>query len=253
MAVVKWEKRGEVAVLEIVRPEVKNALNMEVFRELERALLELKGDDGVKALVVTGAGDSFVAGADINELLAMDLKGGFEASRYQQSVFDRLEKLGKPSVAAIRGYCLGGGLELALACTFRIASKGARLGFPELGLGIIPAFGGVERLIRTVGFARALELVLFQRIVDGQEAEAMGLVNLAVEDGEVMEKAMEWAEGLSRLSPFGVRLALELFYRAQGGGLEEDLSLESALAALAVSSPEAKERLKAFLERRKKG
>jgi len=252
MSVVLTEKKGKVGIITINRPEVRNALNIEVFNELDRVLSELKRDEGIRSLVVTGTGDSFISGADINELLTMDSKRGFEASRFQQSVFDKLEKLGKPSIAAIRGYCLGGGLELALSCTFRIAAKNAHLGFPELQLGIIPAFGGTERLIRTIGFSKALELILFHKILKGEEAERIGLVNLSVDDAQVLNTALEWADRLSEKSSFAIRAILELFYRTYEKGLQEDLSLESALAALAVASEEAKEFLRAFLSRKGK-
>lgn len=251
MALVLLEKKDAVGVLTLNRPEVKNALNMALFEELNRALDAIKEDQEVKAFVVTGAGDSFVSGADVNELLSMDLKQGFEASRFQQSVFDKLEKLGKPSVAAIKGYCLGGGLELALSCTFRIAARDARLGFPELRFGIIPAFGGTERLIRTVGFPKALEVLLFQRILTGEEAERIGLVNLSCAPEELEDVAMKWALDLTKVNPFCMKLALELFYRGVSKGMEEDLAFESALAALLVATEEAKELLRAFVQKRR--
>lgn len=251
MALVLLEKKEAIGIIIINRPEVKNALNMAVFEELDKVLDTIKGDHEIRALVVMGAGDSFVSGADVNELLSMDLKQGFEASRFQQSVFEKLEKLGKPSVAAIKGYCLGGGLELALSCTFRIATKDARLSFPELRFGIIPAFGGTERLIRTVGFSRALELMLFQRIITGEEAERIGLINLSCMPDELEDVVFKWAKDLTKVNPFSMKLALELFYRGGAKGIEEDFAFESALAALLVATEEAKELLRAFVQRKR--
>jgi enoyl-CoA hydratase len=162
--VVLYSKENNIGVITINRPEVKNPLNMSVFRAIDEALDATAADEGLRALVVTGAGNAFVSGADINELLALNTQEGWMASRFQQSVFNKLERLRKPSIAVINGFAMGGGLELALSCTFRIASTKAKIGFPELGLGIIPAFGGTGRLVRTVGYAKASELILFRRI-----------------------------------------------------------------------------------------
>jgi enoyl-CoA hydratase len=249
--VVLYEKRGPIGLVTINRPEVRNALNMAVFKGLDGVLDQVAGDETVKALIVTGSGNSFVAGADINELLSFDTRRGWEASRYQQSVFNKLERIGKPSVAAINGFAMGGGLELALACTFRIASTKAKLGFPELGLGIIPAFGGTERSVRVVGYAKASELVLLHSIIDGEEALKIGLVNLTVEPAQVLEKAGEWAKDLASLSPVAVRLELELLRETEKAPIDQGLALESALGALAVASAEAKELLGRFVAKGK--
>ncbi|OPY59828.1 MAG: putative enoyl-CoA hydratase echA8 [Syntrophorhabdaceae bacterium PtaU1.Bin034] len=244
---VTFEKEGPLGIITINRPEVKNSLNLTVFRELDRVLDLI--DEETRAIIVTGAGDSFVAGADINDLLSFDAIGGWAASRFQQSVFTKLERIGKPSIAAINGFALGGGLELALSCTFRVASLTAKLGFPELGLGIIPAFGGTERLVRTVGYAKAAELLLFRSLIDGQEAYRIGLVNHIA--GQVMDKAKEMALSLCSLSPVAVRLELELLLGGESNAIDTGLSMEASLAALAVSSREAKELLGRFLGRGK--
>ncbi len=245
--VVLYSKEGNTGFITFNRPEVRNSLNMAVFHALDKALDEIAADGEVRAVVVTGAGNAFVAGADINELLAMSTEDGWIASRYQQSVFNKLERLKKPSIAAINGFAMGGGLELALSCTFRIASTKAKLGFPELGLGIIPAFGGTERLIRTVGYPKASELILFRTIVSAEEAQSLGLVNKTAEPDELLGKAKEWAKDLCALSPTAVRLELELLLSAAGQGFDAALALESGLASLAVASPEAKELLSRFL------
>ena len=236
----------------INRPDVKNPLNMAVFSALNEILDGAAADVEVRALVLTGAGNAFVSGADINELLVLSTQDGWTASRYQQSVFTKLEQMGKPSIAAINGFAMGGGLELALSCTFRIASTKARLGFPELGLGIIPAFGGTGRLIRTVGYAKASELILFRTIITGEEARAIGLVNLTAEPDDLPGKAEELARNLAGLSPVAIRLEMELLLKACDEDLDSSLALESCLASLAVASPQAKELLGAFLNKGKK-
>ena len=248
--IVLYEKDGPLGLITINRPEVKNALNLTVFCALNDVLDIVAKDDDVRAVIITGAGSAFVAGADINDLLSFDSIEGWSASRFQQSVFNKIEKLGRPSIAAINGAALGGGLELALSCTFRIASAKARMGFPELGLGIIPAFGGTERLVRTVGHAKAAELILFRSVIDGNEAYRIGLVNQVVEQDQVKVRAKEWAQNLAALSPVALRLELELLHEISRE-LDTGLALESALGALTVSSKEAKALLGGFLSKGK--
>jgi enoyl-CoA hydratase len=250
--VVLYGKEGKLGLITINRPEMKNPLNMAVFRALDAVLNEVAADDEVGAIVVTGAGSAFVSGADINELLGFTTQEGWVASRYQQSVFNKLERIGKPSIAAMSGFAMGGGLELALSCTFRVAATKAKIGFPELGLGIIPAFGGTQRLTRTVGYAKAAELILFRSIVGGEEAYRLGLVNHVVDDDKALEKAKELALNLAALSPVAVRLELELLLNAANGGFDAGLALESGLASLAVASPQAKQLLGGFLTKGKK-
>jgi len=248
---VLFEKEGPVGLITVNRPEVKNSLNATVFLQLNE-ILDLAGrEEDVRALIITGAGSAFVSGADINDLLGLDTTSGWSASRFQQSVFHKLERLGKPSIAAINGVALGGGLEMALSCTFRVASMKAKLGFPELGLGIIPAFGGTQRLVRTVGQAKAAELILLRSVIDGEEACRIGLVNRAVEPDRLMKITRDLAESLSALSPLALRLELELLFEAENKGFGTGMALESALGALAVSSTEAKGLLSSFLQKRK--
>ena len=249
--VVLYSKENNMGLITINRPGVKNPLNMAIFEALDKVLDEVSADEGLRALVVTGAGNAFVSGADINELLALNTQEGWMASRFQQSVFNKLERLHKPSIAAINGFAMGGGLELALSCTFRIASTKAKIGFPELGLGIIPAFGGTGRLVRTVGYAKALELILFRSIVNGDEAYRIGLVNRVAEQEELMDKAKEMAQNLASLSPVAVKLEMELVLNTTDQGFDAGLALESSLASLAVASPEAKELLGSFLKGKK--
>jgi enoyl-CoA hydratase len=249
--VVLYSKENRIGIVTINRPEVRNPLNMSVFRALDKTFDEIAGDNEIRVVVITGAGNAFVSGADINELLALNTHDGWIASRFQQSVFNKLERLRRPSIAAINGFAMGGGLELALSCTFRVASTKARLGFPELGLGIIPAFGGTQRLMRTVGFAKASELILFRTILSGEEAHGIGLVNQVAEPDQLLDKVKEWARNLASLSPVAVRLEMELLLNTADQGFDAALALESGLASLAVASPEAKELLGAFLTKGK--
>ncbi len=207
--IVLFEKADGVGLITMNRPQVKNSLSLTVFRSLNDVLDRIKGDDEVRSVIVTGAGNAFVAGADINDLVGFDTQMGWSASRFQQSVFSKLERLGKPSIAAINGFAMGGGLELALSCTVRIASTKAKMGFPELGLGIIPAFGGTPRLVRTVGYGRAAEMLLFRSIIDAEEAYRIGLVTRLSEPDQLRNKAQEMAQSLAALSPVAVRLELE--------------------------------------------
>jgi enoyl-CoA hydratase len=250
--VVLYAKENAVAFITINRPEVRNPLSMAVFRTLDPILDGIASDDEVRVVIVTGAGNAFVAGADINELLAMNTQDGWLSSRYQQSVFNKLERLKKPSIAAINGFAMGGGLELALSCTFRIASTRAKVGFPELGLGIIPAFGGTQRLTRTIGYARASEMILMRRVLGSEEALGIGLVNQVVEPDQLDAKARDWAKDLATLSPSAVRLEMELLINSSGQGFDAGLALESGLASLAVATPEAKELLGSFVNKGKK-
>lgn len=249
---VLYEKQGTIGLITINRPELRNSLNMSIFRSLDDILDKVSIDEEIRVLMITGAGNAFVAGADINELLGYNTQVGWSASRFQQSVFNKMERLGRPTIAVINGFAMGGGLELALACTLRIASAKAKLGFPELGLGIIPAFGGTQRLVRIVGYGKAAELILFRSILDAETAHTLGLVNFVVEHDQLYAKAKEWASDLASLSPVSVRLELELLLKTGGVGFDEGLALESALAALAVASPEAKDLLGRFTAERKK-
>jgi enoyl-CoA hydratase len=248
---VLYQKENGTGIITINRPEVKNALNMAIFKSLDKVLGQVAADEEVMAVIVTGAGNSFVAGADITEFSTYDLIGGRAACLLNQSVFTRLESLGKPSIAAINGVCLGGGLELALSCTLRMSSTRAKLGFPEIGLGIIPAYGGTERLRRCVGFGVASDLLLSRTILTAEEALRIGLVNRLVEDDQILIKAKEWASDLASLSPVAVRAQIELLLNGEGQSLQTCLSLESALCAMAAESKEAKKLLGAFISKGK--
>jgi enoyl-CoA hydratase len=248
---VLFEKEGSIGVITINRPDVRNALNRAVFQELQQALSKVRSDDDVRVVIVTGAGDAFVAGADVGELLNLESISGWFESRLHQSVLDDLERLGKPSIAVINGPALGGGLELAMACTIRIASEKAKVGLPELSLGILPGFGGTQRLMRIVGYAKAAELVLTAAIMGAEEAYRIGLVNRVVAHDELLVTAKTMAKSIARLSPVAVRLEMELLLHGRDASIDDGLAMESAVACLAVSSKEAKELLLKFLERKK--
>jgi enoyl-CoA hydratase len=248
-----FKKEAQIGFVTVNRPEVYNALNHELLTELGEVISQIRKDSDVGAVILTGAGDkAFVSGADINELSAMNSSiSGFDTSREHQSVLDQLEKLGKPSIAAINGFCLGGGLELAMACTLRIASEKAKLGLPELGLGIIPGYGGTQRLTRLVGRGKAAEMILTAKPIDAQEAFRVGLVNRVVPSGEVILRAKELAESILKNGSTAIRLTMDLIVRGMDMSLDNSLAFESALSALTIGSPEALQRLKAFLEKKK--
>lgn len=237
------ETEGGIAVLTVNRPEKRNALNREVMAELDQAL-RLAGDSpAIRGILVTGAGGkAFVAGADVTEFAALDADGFKEYSRRGQAVLDRLEHLGKPSVAAINGYALGGGLELALSCTLRVAASTARLGLPEVKLGLIPGFGGTFRLPRTVGYPKAIEWMLTGETIDAAEALRAGLVNYVTPPEQLMDFARSLLAKILANGPLAVRAVME----AAACGPEA----ESEAFARAGASRDAREGIAAFLEKR---
>jgi enoyl-CoA hydratase len=246
------DRDGAVAVLTINRPQVLNALNTQTMDELRRAVLEVKHDDAVRVLIVTGAGEkSFVAGADINELAVQTPTQGKEHALRGQHVFDVIENLGKPVIAAINGFALGGGCELALACTLRIAADTARLGQPEINLGIIPGYAGSQRLSRLVGKGVALDLLLTGRHVKADEALQIGLVNRVVSASELMNEARKLAGELAAKAPIAMRYIIEAVNRGLEISFDKGAFLEATLFGLVASTEDMREGTKAFLEKRK--
>jgi enoyl-CoA hydratase len=246
------DRQGPVVIVTVNRPRVLNALNTRTLDELRQVMLACRHDAAVRAVVITGAGDkAFVAGADIAELSALTPAAGHDHARHGQHVFDLIARVGKPVIAAINGYALGGGCELAMACTIRIAADGAKLGQPEVNLGLIPGFGGTQRLARLVGAGRALELLLSGDQITAAEAHRIGLVNRVVPAADLMREATTVATTLAAKAPVAVRYILEAVY----GGLEMPLAaaqaLEATLFGLAASTEDMQEGTRAFLEKRK--
>ena len=246
------ERRGAVALVTISRVEKYNALNRETLGEIDDCFRHLEADDAVRAVVVTGAGEkAFVSGADIGELAVLDAKGAQEISAYGQSVFDRIAGLTKPVIAAVNGFALGGGCELALACHLRFASDNAKLGLPEVGLGIIPGYGGTQRLVRLVGYGRAVELIVTARPIEAAEADRIGLVNGVLPRAELLPHCLGIAERIANNAPLAVAAALEAAMRGADGPLASGLRLESAFFGVLGATEDMHEGLNAFLEKRK--
>ena len=246
------ERDGAVAIVTVNRPKVLNALNAATLEELRSLFTAFQGDDTVRAVVITGAGEkAFVAGADINELAVQSPTSGREHARAGQSVFETIEACGKPVIAAINGYALGGGCELAMACTLRIAADTARLGQPEINLGIIPGYAGTQRLSRLIGTGRALELLLTGDHIPAQEAWRLGLVNRVVPAADLMAEARRLAAVLAAKAPIAIRFILEAVNRGAGMPLRDGEALEATLFGLAASTEDMREGTRAFLDKRK--
>jgi enoyl-CoA hydratase len=247
-----YEKKENIGLLTINRPEKLNAISNELISELKDLLDKIKNDGELRVLILTGAGDkAFVAGADIKELVDRDARLGRRVSKERQEVFSRIENLPVPVIAAVNGYALGGGLELALACSIRICSEKAQFGAPEVKLGIIPGDGGTQRLPRLVGLGRAMELILTGDFIDAQEAYRIGLVNKVLPQEELMDKATELAKKIASRPPLAVRFAKEAVNRSQEGDAASGFALESYLHALSCTTEDKKEGVSAFLEKRK--
>jgi enoyl-CoA hydratase len=248
---VQVEKKDAIAIVTIARPEKLNALNRAVLGELDCAFAGLFADAAVRAIVLTGAGEkAFVAGADIGELAVLDTRGAEEASAYGSAIFRRIAESRAPVIAAVNGFALGGGCELALACAIRIASENAKFGLPEVGLGIIPGYGGTQRLPRIVGEARALEMIMTGRTVDAAEAERIGLVHRIVE-GEAVAAGAAFAREFACHSLPVLACARSAVRRALDTPLSEGLKIEADLSGIAYQTEDAAEGMAAFIEKRK--
>jgi enoyl-CoA hydratase len=246
------EQDGAVLVVTINRPKVLNALDARTLDELDEVFRDAAGRDDVRVVLLTGAGEkSFVAGADINELSVQTAVGGREHARRGQALLTRIERLGKPVIAAVNGFALGGGCELAMACTLRLAADSARFGQPEINLGLVPGYAGSQRLPRLVGRGRALELLLTGRQIPADEAFRIGLVNRVVPAAELATEARALAHAIAAKAPVAMRYILE----AVAGGLEMSLAdaqdYEATLFGLVSTTEDMREGTKAFLEKRK--
>ncbi len=247
---VTLTRRDDVAVLTLDRQEALNALSFAIIEEIGKAIDEVAVMD-VRALIVTGAGPkAFCAGADIGELKGRTPAAQRNGTERGQEVFAKLDTLPVASIAAINGYAFGGGLELALACTFRLATRGAKMGLPEIKLGLIPGYGGTQRLPRAIGEARALELIMTGRTVEAEEAHRIGLVNRLI-DGDPVEAAIMFAREFTGYSLPTLRLARSAVTRALDLPVHEGLKVEADLSALAFQSADAEEGTTAFMEKRK--
>jgi enoyl-CoA hydratase len=245
------ERDHAVAVVTISRPKVLNALSAQTLDELRRTALALRHDASVRAIVITGAGEkAFVAGADISELTRHTAVTARDHALRGQHVFDLIENLGKPVIAAINGFALGGGCELALACTLRIAADTARLGQPEINLGLIPGFGGTQRLARLIGAGPALDLLLTGRQVAADEALRLGLVNRVVAAAEVLPEARQLAAALAEKAPIALRCIVDAVHKGLQMPLAEAQAHEAALFGLVFSTDDMREGTRAFLEKR---
>jgi enoyl-CoA hydratase len=250
MVAIELTRVEEFAVITLNRPDALNALSFTLIRELETRFDEVAAGDA-RTLLITGAGaKAFCAGADVSELTGRSLIAQKQGAEFGQRVFGKLEQLPMPSIAVINGYAFGGGLELALACTFRVATRNARMGLPEVKLGLIPGYGGTQRLPRIVGPARALELIMTARALDAAEAERIGLVNRLI-DGDPLSQAIAFAREFSGYSLPVLRYAREAVSRAGETPLADGLKLEADLSTLAYQTRDAAEGMAAFLEKRK--
>jgi enoyl-CoA hydratase len=243
---------GAVATVTINRPKVLNALDAATLGELDEAMRGLQADASVRVVILTGAGDrAFVAGADINELATLAPDGAKAHAELGQRVFDRVEHLGKPVIAAVNGFALGGGCELAMACTVRLAADSARFGQPEVKLGLTPGFAGTQRLPRLVGKGRAMELILGGGVIDAAEACRIGLVNRVVPAASLMDEARALAQAWAANAPVAMRYAMEAIAHGLETSFAEGSFVEASLFGLAFATEDMREGTRAFLEKRK--
>lgn len=250
-AVLISERRGPVCVVTINRPDTLNALNSELLRELGELFVQLEKEKEIYVVILTGTGRSFVAGADIAEMWEKDAGEGKIFGELGASVFRRIELSDKIVIAAVNGYALGGGCELALACDLRIASTKAKFAQPETGLGIIPGFSGTQRLPRLIGLGKAKELIFTGDVVDGTEAFRIGLVNRVTPPEKLMDECLEMAQKIASKAPIALRYAKEAINRGIETDLESGMQLENSLFGLCFATRDQKEGMQAFLKKEK--
>jgi enoyl-CoA hydratase/carnithine racemase len=251
LANVRYEKKSSIAYVTVDRPKVLNALNTPTWTDLKAAFEDAKADASVHGVILTGAGDkAFIAGADISELAHVDAYEAEESSRFGQGVLDLVENLGKPVIAAINGFALGGGCETAMACTIRIAAEHAKFGQPEVKLGLLPGGGGTQRLPRLVGKGRALQLILTGETITAQEAYRIGLVNEVVPAGSLIERADTIMKSILANAPIAVKFSLEAANKGLETSQSEGLALEASYFGICAATEDKKEGTSAFLEKR---
>lgn len=248
---ILYEKKAAIAYVTVNRPKVLNALNSPTWANLKEAFADAQADPAIRGVIVTGAGTkAFIAGADISELAQASAIDAERASRFGQGVLDLIENLGKPVIAAVNGFALGGGCETAMACTLRIAVEGAIFGQPEITLGLIPGGGGTQRLPRLVGKGRALQLILSGEMISAQEAYRIGLVNEVVPTADLMPRAESILTKMAMNAPIASRLALGAVNKGLNTSLSQGLSLEASYFGLCAATADKQEGTAAFLEKR---
>src|SRR5882672_3446771 len=248
---ILYEKKGPIAYVTLNRPKVLNALSQAVFSELKAVFESARDDAGVRGVILTGSGDkAFIAGADISELAHLSAVEGEESSSNGQSVLNLVENLGKPVIAAVNGFALGGGCETAMACTIRVAAEHAKFGQPEVKLGIPPGAGGTQRLPRLVGKGRALQIILSAEMISAQEAYRIGLVNEVVPAGELIARCEAILKQILANAPLAVRFALEAVNKGMETSLSAGLLLEASVFAICAGTEDKREGTAAFLEKR---
>jgi enoyl-CoA hydratase len=248
---VLYEKRDGIAYVTLDRPKVLNALNQATWESLHTVFEDVRDDASVRGVILTGAGDkAFIAGADIGELAHVTAVEAEESSSYGQAVLNIIENLGKPVIAAVNGYALGGGCEMAMACTIRVASDKAKFSQPEVTLGLIPGGGGTQRLPRLVGKGRALQLILSGEMIGAQEAHRIGLVNEVVAAADLITRAEEILKKIASNAPIAVKLALEATHKGMETSQSEGLSLEASYFGICAATEDKKEGTSAFLQKR---
>jgi enoyl-CoA hydratase/carnithine racemase len=251
LANVLYEKKGSIAYVTVNRPKVLNALNTPTWTDIRTAFEAAKVDPSVLGVILTGAGDkAFIAGADISELAHVDAFGAEESSRFGQSVLDLIENLGKPVIAAVNGFALGGGCETAMACTIRIAAEHAKFGQPEVKLGLLPGGGGTQRLPRLVGKGRALQLILTGETISAQEAYRIGLVNEVVPAANLIARAEAILKQIGANAPIAVKFSLEAANKGLETSQAEGFALEASYFGICAATEDKKEGTSAFLEKR---
>src|SRR5580700_5676933 len=248
---IKFEKKNQIAYVTIDRPKVLNALNMATMQELKQAFAAIKDDAEVRVVILTGAGEkAFVAGADISELAQQSPISAKEYTHRGQAIIDSIEDLGKPVIACINGFALGGGCELAMACTMRLASENAKLGQPEVKLGLLPGYGGTQRLPRLVGKGIAMQLVLTGEMISAQDAYRIGLVNEVVAAAELIPRAEAIAAKIVANAPLAIQYCMEAVNHGLDMTLADGLFLEATLFGVCCATEDKNEGTKAFLEKR---
>jgi len=246
-----YEKKGAIAYVILNRPKVLNALNHATWTDLRTAFEDARDDDAVRGVILTGAGDkAFIAGADINELAHLTAVEAEKSSSFGQAVLNLIENLGKPVIAAINGFALGGGCETAMACTIRVAAEKAKFGQPEIKLGLIPGGGGTQRMPRLVGRGRALQLILSGEMINAQEAYRIGLVNEVVPASALIPRAEAILKQIFANAPIAVKFSLEAVNKGLDTSQDEGLSLEASFFGLCAGTEDKKEGTSAFLEKR---